>query len=187
MNDEPTDLTTLRARVASGASPTFVFFWGHTAKTPHAVGKECLSQWYPSPFTVDGVTYPTAEHFMMAEKARLFGDEASVRKVLAAGHPDGAKRAGRGVSGFDEAAWESARFDVVSRGSFAKFSQHPKLRAYLLGTRPHVLVEASPTDTIWGIGLAAESPLAVIPASWRGLNLLGFALMAARRKLAEGP
>lgn len=157
----------------------FLYFWGHTG-SGGPVGKECFSQWYPAPFTLDGDTYATAEHYMMAEKARLFGDEATRAAILRAPHPDAAKKLGRQVQGFDEARWNEARFEVVVRGNAAKFGQHPALRAFLLGTGSRVLVEASPVDAIWGIGLTQDHPQAANPAAWRGLNLLGFALMAVR-------
>ncbi|MBO0360384.1 NADAR family protein [Hymenobacter sp. BT186] len=161
----------------------YLFFWGHTRPPGAAVGKECFSQWYPAPFIIDNDTYATAEHYMMAEKARLFGDEATRTAILQATHPDQAKKLGRRVQHFDETRWNAARFEVVVRGNAAKFSQHPELRQYLLQTAPRVLVEASPVDAIWGIGLAQDSPHATNPAEWRGLNLLGFALMEVRQEL----
>jgi ribA/ribD-fused uncharacterized protein len=72
----------------------------------------------------------------------------------------------------------------LPRGNLAKFAQHPDLAGFLLGTRERVLVEASPVDRVWGIGLAAGDERAGSPREWRGLNLLGFALMAAREALA---
>jgi ribA/ribD-fused uncharacterized protein len=148
------------------------------------LGPSCLSQWWPAPFTVDGVHYRTAEHWMMAEKARLFGDERSATAVLAAASPKDAKALGRAVRVFDVARWEAAGFDIVVRGSAAKFGQDPQLRDYLVGTGDAVLVEASPVDAVWGIGLAADDPRARRPAEWPGRNLLGFALMQARHILA---
>lgn len=182
MEIEPLDVDQLRDAVHGGATPEYLFFWGHTAGGG-TVGKECFSQWYPAPFELEGTRYPTAEHFMMAQKARLFGDAATEAKILRAAGPDAAKKLGREVAGFDEDRWVSRRFDLVVAGNVAKFSQAPHLRDVLLGTGSRVLVEASPTDRIWGIGLAAESPLASDPLSWRGLNLLGFALMIARARL----
>jgi len=126
------------------------------------------------------VHYPTAEHFMMAEKARLFGDDEARARILKAGSPAAAKKLGRTVRGFTEAAWARARFDIVVAGSRAKFGQNADLAAFLAATGDRVLVEASPVDRIWGIGLAATSPAATQPEKWRGLNLLGFALMVAR-------
>ncbi|RSK48051.1 NADAR family protein [Hymenobacter rigui] len=171
----------LLQHVASGETVKYLFFWGHTSKG--GLGKEVFSQWYPAPFTLGGDTYATTEHYMMAEKARLFQDEATRQAILQAPHPDVAKRLGRQVQGFDEAAWNAQRFGIVVRGNLAKFGQHAALREFLLGTGNRVLVEASPVDSIWGIGLAQDHPQATNPAEWPGLNLLGFALMEVRSNL----
>ncbi|MGK5557241.1 NADAR family protein [Actinomadura kijaniata] len=169
------DLITLEKR---GTLPKFVLFWGGKQR------KGCLSQWWPSPFTVDGVRYATAEHYMMAEKARLFGDEDALTEILAKPDPARAKAFGRKIRGFDERTWEKHRYDIVVRGNVAKFSAHDDLREYLVATEGRVLVEASPVDRVWGIGLAEDDPRAQRPSQWRGLNLLGFALMDARAELA---
>lgn len=167
----------------TGARVTYLHFWGHRPLPGGGVGAGCLSQWWPSPFTVDGETYATAEHWMMAAKARLFGDAEGERRVLAAEHPAEAKKAGRLVRGFDEAVWRRERFGIVVEGSVHKFAAHDDLRTYLLNTGDRVLVEASPVDRVWGIGLAADAEGASDPGRWRGPNLLGFALMEARERL----
>ncbi|WP_406286929.1 NADAR family protein [Embleya sp. NBC_00896] len=182
--DEPRDVASLVLRARRGPRLKYVFFWGHREPLT-GVDSACMSQWYPSPFTVDDVTYPTAEHWMMAGKARMFGDADAERRVLAAGHPKTAKTIGRQVRGFDEQRWVAARFELIVRGNVAKFGQHEAMRAFLLGTGRRVLVEASPLDRIWGIGLAADDERAGDPERWRGLNLLGFALMEARSRLAN--
>lgn len=172
--------------VRAGARVKYLHFWGHRPRPDGRIGASCLSQWWPAPFTVDGVVYATAEHWMMAEKARLFEDAAAERAALAAGHPAEAKKAGRLVRGFDEATWARERFRIVVEGSVHKFGAHPELQAYLLGTGDRVLVEASPVDRVWGIGLAASDEAAMDPERWRGPNLLGFALMEARERLRAG-
>lgn len=169
--------------VRAGTKVKYLHFWGHRPRPDGRVSASCLSQWWPSPFTVDGVTYATAEHWMMAGKARLFGDEDALARVLAAGHPSEAKKAGRLVRGFDEEIWTRERFGIVVEGSVHKFAADEELRAFLLGTGERVLVEASPVDRVWGIGLTADDPAAEDPARWRGPNLLGFALMEARERL----
>ncbi|MDA0564504.1 NADAR family protein [Streptomonospora sp. S1-112] len=174
----------LRARVARGERHRFLFFWGHRPARDGSVGPGCLSQWWPAGFTVEGVAYPTAEHWMMAQKARLFGDDDALRRVLAAPHPGAAKAVGREVRGFDQDVWDAHAFDIVVRGSVHKFAQNPDLGAFLQATSGRVLVEASPVDRVWGIGLAADDDRAADPARWRGPNLLGFALMRARAELA---
>ncbi|MER6128698.1 NADAR family protein [Streptomyces sp. NPDC001795] len=169
--------------VHAGARVKYLHFWGHRPRPDGQIGASCLSQWWPSPFTVDGVEYATAEHWMMASKARLFDDAEAERKALQAPNPALAKKAGRLVRGFDEAIWERERFGIVVEGSTHKFAAHADLRTFLLGTGDRVLVEASPMDRVWGIGLAADDERASDPERWRGPNLLGFALMEARERL----
>jgi len=176
----PADLIEAAAR---GERLKYLFFWGHKPEPGGAVGAGCLSQWWPAAFTVDGEAFATAEHYMMWRKATLFDDAEAAAAILAAGHPHRAKSLGRQVRGFDERRWAQERFAIVVAAGTAKFGQHPELRDYLLGTGDRVLVEASPTDRVWGIGLAADDERAADPATWRGLNLLGFALMAARDAL----
>jgi ribA/ribD-fused uncharacterized protein len=180
---EPRTRAELQRCLAEGWIPKYLFFWGHTPTPGAPVGKECLSQWYESPFEVDGHRYPTAEHWMMAQKALVFGDPGSAEAIRRTSHPGAAKKIGREVSGFDPEVWEAHRFEIVVTGNVHKFSQHPELRDFLLGTGSRVLVEASPRDCIWGIGLSAQNERAHHPDTWRGLNLLGFALMEARRRL----
>jgi ribA/ribD-fused uncharacterized protein len=163
----------------------YVFFWGDTPRRDGQVDASCLSQWFHAPFTVDGVRYLTAEHWMMAGKARLFGDREAEQAVIAAGHPQRAKAIGRQVNGFDTETWQQNRLALVVEGNVHKFEQNDALRDFLLGTKDRVLVEASPVDRIWGIGLAADDDRAEHPAQWRGLNLLGFALMRARAQLTR--
>ncbi|MFB7333622.1 NADAR family protein [Streptomyces adustus] len=175
---------TLVSEVHAGARIKYLRFWGHRPRPDGQLGASCLSQWWPSPFVVEGVAYATAEHWMMAGKARLFDDPEAERLVLAAGHPAQAKKAGRLVRGFDQTVWERERFRIVVEGSVHKFGSDAGLRDFLLGTGDRVLVEASPVDRIWGIGLAADDEAAADPRRWRGPNLLGFALMEARERLA---
>ena len=180
------DREALQQAVARGERMRYRFFWGHRPRKDGAISDSCFSQWWECAFTVEGQRYASAEHFMMAEKARLFGDDATRAKILAAHHPAEAKKLGREVRGFDEERWQAERFELVTQGNLAKFGQDDALRAYLLSTGATILVEASPTDTIWGIGRAANNPAASEPAEWRGLNLLGFALMRVRAMLAAG-
>lgn len=173
----PIDLETLRA---SPKAFTFRPFYGHQPRPDGRVSDACFSQWWPCRFVVDGVTYVTAEQFMMASKARLFGDREALEKILAEPSPAKQKALGRQVRGFDAAAWERHRFDAVAFGNAAKFSQDEALKAHLLSTGQAILVEAAPRDRIWGIGLGRENPHVDDPARWRGRNLLGFALVHAR-------
>jgi ribA/ribD-fused uncharacterized protein len=122
---------------------------------------------------------------MMAEKERLFGDEETRARILKAMSSGEAKRFGRDVRGFDESLWEQSRIELVVRGNLANFSQNPELSKFLLSTEDDVLVEVSPGDRIWGIGLAADDGRVETPDQWQGLNLLGFALMDVRHPLRE--
>ncbi|MFD6079205.1 NADAR family protein [Streptomyces hydrogenans] len=176
----------LTQQVSRGEKVKWLHFWGHRPAPDGRLTASCLSQWWPSPFAVDGVRYATAEHWMMAEKARLFGDAEAERAALAARTPAEAKKAGRLVRGFDETVWARERSAIVTAGSVHKFASDEGLRGFLLGTGGRVLVEASPLDRVWGIGLAAGDPGAHDPDRWRGLNLLGFALMEARERLRSG-
>jgi ribA/ribD-fused uncharacterized protein len=153
----------------------FVFFW---AGWP--------SQWHPARFAVDGVAYTCAEQYMMAEKARLFGDDETLGQILAATHPREQKALGRCVTPFDEARWTAVCREVVYRANLAKFGQDAELGALLAATGSKVLAEASPKDRIWGIGLAADDPHATKRSAWPGKNWLGEALMRVRAELARG-
>ena len=176
----------LLVQLDAGYRPRYLCFWGHQPERDGSMGKGCLSQWFHAEFTVDGHRYPTAEHFMMAGKARLFADDEAFAQTLTAVSPSAVKAVGRAVRNFDEARWNAARFDIVVQGNVAKFGQNPAMRDFLLSTGDRVLVEASPRDRIWGIGMGAANPDAEQPRKWRGQNLLGFALMAARAQLREG-
>ncbi|WP_051367452.1 NADAR family protein [Hamadaea tsunoensis] len=175
----------LARAVAAGTKVKYLFFWGHQPQRDGSIGAGCLSQWWPARFSVDDVEYATAEHWMMWSKATLFGDREIADRVLAVRHPQEAKVLGREVRGFDQRTWDEHRYAIVLAGSLAKFGRHDDLRRFLLGTKDRVLVEASPVDRVWGIGLAATDPRAQDPARWRGLNLLGFALGETRERLRE--
>lgn len=144
-----------------------------------------FSQWYPSNFIVDGIEYNCAEQYMMAEKARFFGDESTLEEIMETDEPAEQKRLGRLVSGFDEDDWNEVAIDIVVKGNLAKFSQNKKLKKKLLKTGSRILVEASPEDCIWGIGLAEDDPRALDRHSWEGTNWLGEALSQVRDELTE--
>jgi len=174
----------LIAYISEGNTVKYLLFWGHTPEHENAICKSCLSQWFDSPFVVDSVEYKTAEHYMMAQKAKLFGDHATYQRIIASQEPREAKKLGREISNFNDATWLKHRFDIVVQGNIHKFSQNISLRDFLLGTSGKVLVEASPVDKIWGIGLSSDDKDSENPLNWRGLNLLGFALMKVRKSLA---
>ena len=180
----PLSVPALLRKIETGWRPDYLCFWGHRAKSGNAPGPHLLSQWWESEFELGGVRYATAEHYMMAEKARLFGDGETLARILATPSPGAAKALGREVENFAEPEWEAHRFDIVVRGNVAKFGQNAGLRTYILHTGDKVLVEASPVDLVWGAGVAAADPLVKSPEHWPGANLLGFALMKVRAVLS---
>lgn len=145
------------------------------------------SNWERSAFTLDGVTYNCVEQYMMAEKARLFGDTRALARIMASPDPSDQKRFGREVLGYDEQSWAKVRYGVVLRATVAKYKQNPHLLKLLLATGNLTFVEASPEDLVWGIGMKSDHTHATNPDRWRGQNLLGKAVTEAREILrAEG-
>ena len=173
----------LAAALRGGDQPDWLMFWGHRPEPRGQVDSSCLSQWYPAAFTVEGTAYPSAEHFMMCAKARVFQDADAEASILNAASAAEAKRLGRQVRGFNEIDWSRHRQTAVFVGNVAKFHQNPQLGDFLAATGTRVLVEASPYDRIWGIGLRASDPRATDPDKWPGQNLLGFTLMQVRTHL----
>lgn len=175
------NLSKLRAEIRDGKKFEYELFW-----------KGPFSQWARQGFTFPGteqnpepVYYKTAEHWMMAEKARLFEDEETRRSIIQADHPREAKDLGRKVKNFNEETWTIYRYVIVLSGNMLKFAHSEEYQKILLGTGDRILVEASPEDRIWGIGLAENHPDATNPMKWRGLNLLGFALTEVRDLLKK--
>ncbi len=173
----------LAARSAEGETFSYLFFWGHRAREG-VVTKSCLSNWWPAAFELDGERWPTTEHYMMYAKARLFGDEERMAAIREATDPKQVKSLGRAIRPYGDMSWAAHRYGAVVQANHAKFEQHPDLRAFLSGTGDAVLVEASPMDKVWGIGLAEDHADAQDPSRWQGANLLGFALMDVRDALA---
>jgi ribA/ribD-fused uncharacterized protein len=156
----------------------FTFFW-------HGP----FSQWHGCRFKIDGVVYNCTEQYMMAQKAVLFKDDDALAKIMAATSPRIQKGLGRKVRGFNQSKWDACAREIVYRGNWAKFTQNDDLRQMLLATAGTTVVEASPSDTIWGIGLGEDDPRAADRKTWRGKNWLGEALTRVRDdilKVAEG-
>lgn len=183
--EEKYNIQNLQEQQANNERIKFLHFWRHTNNKHEKVDKSCLSQWFESPFEVEGIVYKTAEHWMMAGKAKLFGDTEMLAQILQCQTPGEAQKLGRKVRGYDGEIWKENRFEIVKQGNVHKFGQNELLKEYLLQTGERVLVEASPYDKIWGIGLTQDDEKANNVYQWQGLNLLGFALMAAREELAR--
>merc|ERR1719285_938909 len=148
---------------------TGVYFWRKNS---------VFSQWHPSGFQgLDGTVYANTEQWMMAGKARLFNDTATLSKILKTSDPRKIWALGRKVANFDGLTWDKNKRDVVMKGNLLKFSQDRKLARTILATGDRILVEASASDKIWGIGMRAADASRVTESEWKGLNLLGKALM----------
>lgn len=182
-SDQIYSMAHLRQSIEKNEPLGFLFFWGHTSRDVAQIGKECLSQWYLRPFLFNGLAFPTAEHWMMYEKARLFQDERIMLSMLDDENPAVAKKLGRQIRGFDEETWNREKGRIVFEGNLHKFAQNPELADFLFSTGDRVLVEASPDDSIWGIGLNEQMARSTAPDQWPGENLLGFALMRVRYAL----
>lgn len=163
----------------------YLFFWGHQPSKDGSIIKTCMSQWWPAEFTEEGVIYKTAEHYMMAHKAKLFHDQEVFERILRKDSPKDVKDLGRQIRNFDAKIWDQHKFQIVRQGNWLKFSQNEELKQFLIQTKNKVLVEASPVDPVWGIGLSEDSTNAQNPNEWRGENLLGFALMEVRDELIK--
>ncbi len=142
-----------------------------------------LSNWYPSPFTLDGVAFSSMEQYMMYRKEVCFGDDKVAAQILVTEDVAEIKTLGRLVSGYDESLWNGVRQIVVYEGLLAKFSQNSELGEQLKKTGNTVLAECAVKDRIWGIGLSMHDSDRLDHAKWQGQNLLGYALMMVREKL----
>lgn len=170
--------------VCENPETAIIYFWGHTPN-PKKVTAACLSQWYDCCFEVDGVQYHTTEQYMMASKALLFEDEEVYQEIMAADNPYDYKKLGRKIHGFEQEPWDARKYDIVVEGNKAKFGQNSEIRNFLLSTGDAILVEASPYDKIWGIGLDRETAMKGTVEQWQGENLLGCALMEVRDYLRD--
>lgn len=174
-DDDPVD-----APEAQGPALRPVLFWKQTDKNGY------LSNFSRSPFTADGLSFSCVEQFIMHSKAQLFGDAQAAERIMAASKPMAMKKQGRLVRNYKERTWAARRVEVQLAGLRAKFGQNPELAARLLKTGDKPIAEASPSDRIFGIGLAPSDPKAQDPANWRGTNILGKCLETVRSELQQG-
>jgi len=163
-----------KAREAKAKKEKFTFFWAGT-----------FSQWAASPFKIDGVAFNTCEQYMMYKKALLFHDYTQAEKIMGTSNPRSQKQLGREVNGFQKDRWERYCKGYVFDANYAKFTQNPKMLEELLATEGTTLVEASPKDNIWGIGLAEDNPKSQSRDTWEGTNWLGEVLTAVREEIKK--
>ncbi|MDR2870384.1 MAG: NADAR domain-containing protein [Deferribacteraceae bacterium] len=168
----------------AGIAQEFCFFWGHQPAKDGTIGKSCLSQWWMQDFRVGASHYCCMEQYMMAEKARIFDDKETGKAIMASNSPKEIKALGRKVRDFNEDLWNFVKHTIVLTGNYYKFSQHRDLLHFLLNTKG-ILVEASPYDRIWGIGMAKSDNSSSNPTKWKGQNMLGFALTELRDELVR--
>ena len=145
----------------------------------------CFSNWHTTGFDFRGTRFATSEHWMMWQKARVLGDQASEKAVLAASHPSVAREIGRSVKPYDK-VWDDVSEQLVFYGVREKFFQNERARNLLLSTGSALLCEAAPNDSTWGIGMSADDPDVDHPDKWRGENHLGRVLMRVRSDVRSG-
>ena len=150
----------------------YVFFWNGI-----------YSQWHKANMTIDGITYNSCEQYMMHQKALTFGDTEIAKIIMAETNPSEQKKYGRMIRNFDKSVWDKVCLSIVIKGNYFKFSQNENLKTSLLLTGNRILVEASPLDNIWGIGMAEDDVNIEHPMCWKGLNLLGQAITIVKQEL----
>lgn len=136
----------------------YVLFWEWDVTSSNPISLACFSQWFARDFTdphYPGVTFATAEHYMMHGKAMIF-DPSVADAIIHAKTPEEAKRLGREIKGFNRDVWNKHADDIVERASYLRFQQHGDVLDHLLDTGSKTMVEASPTDRIWGIGFSVK-------------------------------
>lgn len=142
-----------------------------------------FSNWYSSKFVLNGVEYTSAEQAMMHLKAIHFKDSETAEQILATTNPRKQKELGRGVKNYVDTEWNDVRYKYALEFLYAKFTQNEDLMQSLLATCDSILVEASPVDTVWGIGLAEDNLDILDESKWRGTNLLGKALTEVKQRI----
>lgn len=169
--------TSFKQLLISGRQVDAVFF--HLPEEPYGF----LSNWYLSPFDLDGIHYSSMEQYIMCQKCILFGDHATAKKVLLTDDPSEQQKLGKLCSGYINSVWAGARQAIAMRGLLAKFSQNADLKELLLDTRDAYLVECAHSDKIWACGIRLHEHERFDATKWTGQNILGFALMAVRETI----
>lgn len=165
----------------------YIFFYGHEGGDIVNPDKRCLSNFFYCPIVYMDTTFLSSEQLFMYIKATSFGDDIAASRIINHPSPAKCKSVGRKVLNFDVDIWDKVSYGAMYQACFAKFSQNETLRQYLLSTGNKILVEASPYDTIWGIGTSIEEAKLMSPDSWkmRGENRLGKVLMDVRKILYD--
>jgi len=155
---------------------THAYFWN-----------SLYSQWYTTSnqFQENGIDYPNAEKYMMVKKANVFKDYKILNEMVKSDNPRLIKKLGRKIKNFDDKTWDKYKIDIVTQASYLKFTQNPELLKIMIEHKDLTLVEASPEDKIWGIGLHFSNDNVLDETKWQGENLLGKCLMKARDRIIK--
>jgi len=145
--------------------------------------KHPFSQWHKSKFKINDLLFNSAEQYMMYSKAKLFGDNETADKILQSTNVREQKKLGREVKNFNLEIWNRNAINIVYEGNKAKFTQNPEYLELLLSTKGKTIVEASPTDRVWGIGMTRENKNSNNIFEWNGTNWLGIVLTELREEL----
>lgn len=164
--------------VKSNNKKTIAFF-GHGQRQEWAF----MSNFYPCEIEDEGIKFTTSEQYYMYQKAKIMGDVQTADAIIEAKSPSDAKVLGKRIMPFSQILWNQRKTQVMKRALHLKFANSPILKSKLIATGDAILVEASPTDRIWGAGLLNDDPNINDPKKWRGLNLLGRCLMEVREEL----
>ena len=152
----------------------YIFFYG-----------SYFSKWAMRDIEIDGIVYNCCEQAMMAEKAKLFKDDYALKNIMESKNPSLQKSWGRKVKNFNKEKWEKEAKKIVYKANYAKFTQHKDLKKKLLDTKDKIIVEASPYDCIWGIGMSCDAKGIEDPKNWRGTNWLGEVIMKVRKTIRK--
>jgi ribA/ribD-fused uncharacterized protein len=153
-----------------------------------------MSNLFVAPFEVDGVTFPTVEHYVQWSKAILFEgkDSETAKKIMKPPRnkefteAKSVKALGKKVKDFSEARWDEVKLQVTEKAIRAKFV-NPKhgLLEKLVATGTRQIGEANPRDKYWGIGTSEDTADAKNPKKWKGQNQLGKILMKLREEFKQ--
>jgi ribA/ribD-fused uncharacterized protein len=120
---------------------------------------------------------------MMSKKAEVFEAWDILERIKATDNPREVKELGREIPNFSDKIWDKHKINIVRQANFLKFSQNSDLKEIMINHKDLILVEASPVDRVWGIGLHFSSDLVLNEKNWKGKNLLGECIMYARNKI----
>lgn len=180
--EKPKKKKIIKKVTVAAEPPEIVFFF---SGSPELNADKEFSNMFEAPMQVDGLTFPTVEHYFQWSKAKMFGDEEAATNIMKTASPKSVKAYGKKVKNFEKDKWEEKKNEIMKIALKAKFSQHPELRNKLQDTGTKLLAEANPRDKYWGIGTSFDTSKAKDPAKWPGKNVVGNMLQELRSELKE--